>query len=340
MLKAFIAKVVERVNLTENEAEQAMDIIMDGSAAQAQIGSFLTALRMKGETVEEITGFVKTMRKKAECIYPKVDFSVDTCGTGGDCAHTINISTGAAFVVSAAGIPVAKHGNRSVSSKCGSADVLEELGIIIDLQPAEVEKCIEEIGIGFMFAPNFHKSMKNVGGARKELGIRTVFNILGPLTNPANASGQLIGVFKKELADTMAEVLLRLGTQRAMIVHGSDGLDEITVSGSTFITQINEGEIINYTLTPDDFGIKKSSVEELRGGEKAENALIIKEILNGRKKGAARDAIILNSAAALYIGNKAKDIYEGVILANDIIDSGKAARKLEEFVEYTRRVEL
>jgi len=340
MLKTFIVKVVDRMNLTENEAEQAMEIIMDGSATQAQIGSFLTALRMKGETVEEITGFARTMRKKAECIYPKVDFSVDTCGTGGDCANTINISTGAAFVVSAAGVPVAKHGNRSVSSKCGSADVLEALGCKIDLQPENVAKCIEEIGIGFLFAPGFHKSMKNAASPRKEIGIRTVFNILGPLTNPANASGQLIGVFKKELVDTIAEVLLRLGTKRAVIVHGSDGLDEITISGSTFVTELNEGKISSYILSPDDFGIQRSRVEELRGGEKAENALIIKEVLNGQRKGAARDAIILNSAAALYVGNKVKDIAEGVSLAYEIIDSGKAVKKLDEFIEYTRRLIL
>jgi len=336
MLKSYITKVVDKINLTEKEAEEAMFIIMDGNATQAQIGSFLTAMRMKGETVEEITGFARTMRKKAECIHPNVNFSVDTCGTGGDCAHTINISTGAAFVISAAGVPVAKHGNRAVSSKCGSADVLEELGCKIDLQPEKVEKCIEEIGIGFMFAPNFHMSMKNAATPRKELGIRTVFNILGPLTNPAGALGQLVGVYKKEIANTMAEVLLRLGTRRAMIVHGSDGLDEITISGPTFVTELNDGKISSYMLAPDDFGIQRSSIEDLRGGDKTVNALVIKQVLEGQRSGAARDAIVLNSAAGLYLGNKVEDICQGVVLARETIDSGKAVRKMEEFIEYTR----
>lgn len=340
MLKPFIAKVIEKINLTENEAEEAMFIIMDGNATQAQIGGFLTALRMKGETAEEITGFARTMRKKAAGIYPKVDFSVDTCGTGGDCTHTINISTGAAFIAAAAGVPVAKHGNRSVSSKCGSADVLEELGVIIDLQPEKVVKCIEEVGIGFMFAPIFHKSMSNAAGPRKELGVRTIFNILGPLTNPANASGQLIGVFKKELADTMAEVLLKLGVKKAMVVHGSDGLDEITVSGPTFVTELNEGKIFRYMISPENLGIQRSDTKELVGGDKAENAQAIKGVLNGQRNGAVRDAIVLNSAATLYIGNKVKNLAEGAVLANEIIDAGKAAGKLDEFIEYTRRVSL
>ncbi|MGE5472891.1 MAG: anthranilate phosphoribosyltransferase [Ignavibacteriales bacterium] len=336
MLKPFIAKVIEGINLTENEAEEAMFIIMDGNATQAQIGGFLTALRMKGETVEEITGFARTMRKKAIGIYPKAGFFVDTCGTGGDCANTINISTGAAFVAAAAGVPVAKHGNRSVSSRCGSADVLEELGVIIDLQPEKVVKCIEEVGIGFMFAPNFHKSMSNAGGPRKELGVRTVFNILGPLTNPANASGQLVGVFKKELAETMAEVLLKLGVKKALVVHGSDGLDEITISGPTYVTELSEGKLFSYTISPENIGIQRSDSKELKGGDKIQNALVIKEVLNGQRNGAVRDAIVFNSAAALYVGNKVNNLAEGAILASEIINAGTAARKLEEFIEYTR----
>lgn len=339
MLKKYICKIIEKINLTEQEAEEAMSIIMEGNATPAQMGGFLTAMRMKGETIDEITGFARTMRKKAELINPKVSFSVDTCGTGGDCANTINISTGAAFVVSAAGIAVAKHGNRSVSSKCGSADVLEELGCRIDLQPDSVSKCIEDIGIGFMFAPVFHKSMKNVAVPRKELGVRTVFNILGPLTNPANAQGQLLGVYKKELADTMAEVLCNLGTKRAVIVHGSDGLDEITLSGPTFVTELKDGQIINYVICPDDFGISKAEIDKIRGGEKADNALIIRQVLNGENRGAARDAIILNSAAALYVGQKVNDISEGVAAAKEIIDSGMAEKKLEEFIEYSQSIE-
>lgn len=334
MLKPYIIKVVERIDLSEKEAIEAMNIIMDGNATQAQIGSFITALRMKGETIDEITGFARVMRMKAERIDPDVDFSVDTCGTGGDGANTFNVSTAAAFVVSAAGVPVAKHGNRSVSSMCGSADVLEALGCKIDLEPFEVKECIENLGIGFMFAPNFHKSMKNAAGPRRELGIRTVFNILGPLTNPASARGQLMGVFKPELTEVMARVLNRLGIEKALIVHGCDGLDEITIGGPTMVSELCGGEVKSYTINPEDYGIERRDISNARGGDKIQNAGIIKDILNG-KEGAARDMVLLNSAAALYVGMKVDSIAQGVKLAAEMIDSGKALRKLSEFIELT-----
>lgn len=335
MLKPYISKVVEKKDLTENEAFEAMNIIMDGNATPAQIGGFITALRMKGETVEEITGFAKVMRNKAEKIQPKVEFCIDTCGTGGDGSNSFNISTAVSFVVAAAGIPVAKHGNRSVSSRCGSADVLEALGVKIDLQPSQVEECIEKVGIGFMFAPNFHKSMKYAAGPRKELGIRTVFNILGPLTNPANVKGQLLGVFKKDLTEVMAKVLANLGTERALVVHGSDGLDEITLGGTTFITELIDGQIKSYNLYSEDFGFEKVSIEKFRGGDGTDNAEIIKDILKG-KKGPCRDIVILNSAAGLYVGKKVSSISEGITLAQEVIDSGKAWDILCRFVEFTQ----
>lgn len=339
MLKSYINKIIERVNLTEKEAVEAMSLIMEGNATPAQIGSFITALRMKGETIEEITGFARVMRMKAERIYPNVDFSVDTCGTGGDGANTFNVSTAAAFVVAAAGVPVAKHGNRSVSSKCGSADVLEALGCRIELRPDQVKQCIEDIGIGFMFAPNFHKSMKNAAGPRRELGIRTVFNILGPLTNPACAKGQLLGVFRPELTEVMASVLARLGTERALVVHGCDGLDEISLGGPTMVTELNCGEVTGFVIKPEDFGLKRTDVDRIKGGDKVQNAGIIMEILRG-KKHAGRDMVVLNSAAALYVGKKADSIIEGVGLSHDIIDSGKALKKLTEFVELTNSMAM
>ena len=334
MLKSYIGKVIEKTDLTENEAIEAMNIIMDGNATQAQIGSLITALRMKGETIDEITGFAKVMRFKAERIVPEVEFCIDTCGTGGDGANTFNVSTAATFVVSAAGVPVAKHGNRSVSSQCGSADVLEALGCRIDLEPQKVKECIEKIGIGFMFAPNFHKSMKNAAGPRKELGIRTVFNILGPLTNPASANGQLMGVFKADLTEKMAKVLEKLGTERALVIHGSDGLDEITLGGPTFITELADGVVKSYTICPEDYGLESMDVSKIKGGDKMLNASIVKDILRG-KSGATREIVVLNSAAALYVGKKVESIADGIKMAREIIDSGKALQRLKEFVELT-----
>lgn len=334
MLKYIIQKLIDMNNLEENEIMEAMDHIMEGRATQAQIGSFLTALRLKGETVEEITGCAKVMKDKAYRINPKVPFSIDTCGTGGDGSNTFNISTASAFVASAARIPVAKHGNRSVSSKSGSADVLEALGIDITISAGEVEEAIEKVGIGFMFAPMFHKSMKHAAGPRKELGIRTIFNILGPLTNPANVKGQVVGVFSKGLAEPIANVLLKLGVERAMVIHGLDGLDEISLSHETLVSEVKDGSIKNYILTPEMFSIKRSCRDDIRGGDAAENAKIILSLLTG-EKGPKRDVVLINSAAALYVGGAVCSIAEGIELASYIIDSGKAMRKLEELRNFT-----
>jgi len=332
MIRGAIKKLVEGINLTEEEAAAAMDCIMSGEATQAQIGSFITALRIKGETVDEITGCAKVMREKANKIKPNIDYYIDTCGTGGDGSNTFNISTASAFVAAAGGVKIAKHGNRSVSSKSGSADVLEKLGININLEPHEVSYCIEKAGIGFMYAPVFHKSMKYAAGPRKEIGVRTVFNILGPLTNPAEAKGQVMGVFDEKLVDQLGNVLLKLNVERAMIIHGSDGMDEITLSGRTKICEINNGNILNYTIEPEDFGFSEASKEQLVGGSSEDNAEIIKAVFRG-EDGPAKDVVILNSAAALYIGKIAPSMKEGVSMAREIIDSGAAMRKLEELIE-------
>ncbi|NTV89651.1 MAG: anthranilate phosphoribosyltransferase [Clostridiales bacterium] len=331
MIKKYIQKLINGENLTENEIIEAMNRIMNGEATQAQIGSFLTALRAKGETVEEITGCTKVMREKSERINPKAEYSIDTCGTGGDGAGTINVSTGAAIIAAAGGASVAKHGNRAASSRSGSADVLEALGVNIQLDAAQVEECINRTGIGFMFAQTFHKSMKHVAGARKELGIRTVFNILGPLTNPASAKGQVLGVYDEKLTEPMAEVLRMLGSERALVIHGNDGLDEISTTGHTKISELKNGEINSYYLDAADFGLERVSLEELKGGDAKENAEILKEVFAG-KKGPARDIIVVNAAAALYVAKLADSIKEGVTLAEKLIDSGSAAAKLAELV--------
>jgi len=307
---------------------------MEGKATPAQIGSFITALRIKGETIEEITGCAKVMRAKADKICPNVDYYIDTCGTGGDGTNTFNISTATAFVAAAGGVYVAKHGNRSVSSKSGSADVLEALGVNIDLDPVQVKECIEKVGIGFIYAPVFHKSMKHAAGPRKELGIRTIFNILGPLTNPSNAKGQVLGVFNPNLTELMANVLLNLGIERAMVIHGMDGMDEITTTTSTKVSEVRNNEVITYELFPENYGIALASPEDLTGGNAEENAQIIRRIFNG-EKGPKRDIVVLNSAAALYVGKVVSSIEEGIGLAEEVIDSGKALQKLDEFVEFT-----
>ena len=335
MLKNAIQKLIERKNLEEAEAMEVMDHIMEGRATQAQIGSFLTALRLKGETIEEITGCARVMRDKAEKINPRVSFSIDTCGTGGDGSNTFNISTAAAFVAAAAGIPVAKHGNRSVSSKSGSADVLEALGIDITISANEVEESIEKVGIGFLFAPMFHKSMKHAAGPRKELGFRTVFNILGPLTNPANVRGQVVGVFSKDLTRPMAEVLLKLGVERAMVIHGMDGLDEISINQETMVSELKEGHIRDYVINPEMLGIKRTDRKEVVGGSSTENARIILSLFMG-EKGPKRDVVLINSAAALYVGGVANTMVESLELAAWLIDSGAALKKVEELRDFTR----
>jgi len=310
-----------------------MKEIMEGRATEAQVAAFLTALRIKGETVEEITGAARIMREKATTIKAP-EGVLDTCGTGGDMSHTFNISTAAAVLTAAAGVPVAKHGNRSVSSKSGSADVLEALGVRIDLTPEKVERSLYETGFGFLFAPLFHPSMKYAVGPRKDIGIRTIFNILGPLTNPAGAKRQLLGVFADRLTDTLAEVLGNLGAEDIMVVHGEDGLDEITISDGTKVSRWKGGRVETLYITPEDFGFRKADVQSLSGGDKEENAKIFLSLFNG-EKGPKRDVVLMNSAAALVVADKAKDLMEAVSLASELIDSGRATQKLQEIVKIT-----
>jgi anthranilate phosphoribosyltransferase len=310
--------------------------IMEGKATDAQIASFLTALRIKGETVEEITGAAKVMREKAKTIKAP-DYTIDTCGTGGDISHTFNISTTSALIVAACGIPVAKHGNRSVSSHCGSADVLEALGVKIDLEPEKVQRCLEATGFGFMFAPLFHPAMKYAIGPRREMGIRTVFNILGPLTNPAGAKRQVLGVFNDALTEPLAKVLANLGATHAFIVHGEDGLDEITNTDKTKITELKDQRIDTYFITPEDLGFTRAKKEDLLGGTAEENAQITIDILKG-KKGPKRDITLMNAAVALIAGDMAKSLSEAVKKASEAIDSGAAFKKLEEIRVVTNRL--
>jgi len=332
MVREAIAKLVEGKNLSEDEIVAALNCIMEGEATPAQIGSFITALRIKGETIEEITGCAKVMRQKADRITVDKDYFIDIVGTGGDCSYTFNISTAAAFVTAAGGVTVAKHGNRSVSSKSGSADVLESLGVNISLEQQKVKECIEKIGIGFMFAQTFHKSMKYAAGPRRELGIRTIFNILGPLTNPASAKGQLLGVFNEKLTEPLAHVLSNLGVENAMVVYGMDGMDEISLSAQTKVSELKNGKVDNYFLNPEDYGLKMVNKEELVGGDSKENAKIILSILNG-DRGPKRDIVVLNAAAALYVGRATKDLQSGIAMAEELIDSGKALNKLNELKE-------
>ena len=324
-------------DLTREQAAQTMDDIMSGNASAAQIGGVLTALRMKGETVEEIVGFVTTMREKSTRIDPIAKPLIDTCGTGGDLSGTFNISTAAAFVVSAAGIAVAKHGNRSVSSRCGSADVLEALGVRIDMAPEDVKRAIDDIGIGFMFAPIFHGAMKHAAAARRELSARTVFNLLGPMTNPASAQYQLLGVYDEKLTNVVAKVLAEMGTSTAMIVHGSDGLDEITITGETMVSEVSGGCIKNYTITPEQFGLSRADIKEIAGGDSEANADIIRNILGG-ERGHKRNIVVLNAGAAIYVGGKAESMAEGIKLAQELLDNGSAAAKLNRMISYTNAI--
>ena len=337
MIKESIKKIVAGKNLTREEAALTMDTIMKGNATPSQIAAFITALRMKGETVDEITGCAEKMRQHAENIYPRQKNLVDTCGTGGDVSGTFNISTVSALVAAGAGIPIAKHGNRSVSSRCGSADVLEALGVKIDLEPKEVEQCINQVGIGFIFAPKFHKAMKYAMPSRKEIGIRTVFNILGPLTNPARASAQVLGVFNPDLTEMMARVLGNLGVQHALVVHGMDGLDEISISDKTRVSHLTAGKVENYLIKPEDFGIKRAKQGDIHGGSANENAGIALEILKGENKGPKRNIVLLNAGAAIFVGGKAKDLKEGLKLAEKSIDSKAAYKKLEELIAFTQK---
>ncbi len=331
-MKEYIAKVAEGENLTEEEAKRAMDIMLSGDATQAQIAAFLALERVKGETLDELAGFAAVLRDKAETISPKVDNYIDLVGTGGDRTFTFNVSTTSAFVVAAAGLPVAKHGNRSISSKSGAGDVLEALGVNIMADPKKVEECVEKVGIGFMFAQLFNKSMRYVGQARSEMGIRTVFNILGPLANPSRAKNMVVGVYSPALTEKVATAMSRLGVERAYVVSGEDNMDEITLAGATTVSEIRDGAVTTFTIIPEQFGMKRVSLEELRGGNVEENAKITRTILDGTERGAKRDIVLLNAGATLYVGGVAESMEAGVKLAAEAIDSGAAAQKLKELV--------
>ena len=328
MIKEAIHMLVNNINLSESEMAECMREIMEGRASDAQIGAFLSALSMKGETVEEITGAAKIMREKATTIRAP-EGVLDTCGTGGDMSHTFNISTTVAFVVAGTGLPVAKHGNRSVSSRSGSADVLEALGVKIDLPPGKVEQCLFDTGFGFLFAPLFHPAMKYAIGPRREMGIRTIFNILGPLTNPAGAKRQILGVFADRLTERLAMVLGNLGAIHAMVVHGEDGLDEVSVTDKTKVSRWKDSEIDNFSIAPEDFGIWRTTIDHIRGGNKEDNAAITISILKGEKS-PKRDIVLMNSAVALVVGGKTEDFKDAFSIAADSIDSGMALKKLAE----------
>ena len=336
-IREAIEKLVNRVDLSEQETIEVMNQIMTGEATPLQVASFLTALRMKGETMPEITGAARVMREKVRRVKVKADPVLDVVGTGGDQKGTINISTASAFVAAGAGITVAKHGNRSVSSKSGSADVLAALGVKIDASKERVEECLEKIGIGFLFAPLLHEAMKYAVQPRREIGIRTVFNLLGPLTNPAGATHQLTGIYDGGLTELITQVLRNLGTVRAMVVHGMEGLDEISVCGPTKISELRDGQIRNYTLTPEEVGLKRCRLEEIQGGNPEQCADALRAVLRG-EKGAKRDVVLLNSGAALYVSGAAGSVSEGMRLAAQSIDSGKAQAKLEQLVRMTNAV--
>ena len=336
MIVEAIRKIVDQKDLTKEEAGAVMSEIMTGKTTDAQIGAFITALRMKGETADEITGLAKVMRDQATRIAPEADEMIDTCGTGGDAPDTFNISTASAFVAAGAGVHVAKHGNRSVSSQCGSADVLQELGVNIELSPKQVEDCIDQVGIGFLFAPALHKAMKYAIGPRREIGIRTVFNILGPLCNPAFAAAQVLGVYSQELTLVMAKALGDLGTKHALVVHGAGGMDEISNTGKSKIAEFSNGELIEYEITPEQFGLARCRMDDLQGGGQDTCAKILKDVLAGTG-GPRRDIVLLNSAAALIAAGKAVNFEDGIKLASESIDSGAALGKLEELIEYSNR---
>jgi len=334
MIKAVLGTLVEAKNLKEEEARQVMGEIMEGKATPAQIASFLTALKMKGETVAEITGFAKAMMEKVDAFSIKIDTLVDTCGTGGDSLNTFNISTVVAFVAAGAGLSVAKHGNKALSSKCGSADVLEALGVKLTIPKEKVKECLEKIGIGFLFAPCCHPAMKYALAPRQEMGMRTVFNILGPLINPLRANVRLMGVHSSSLTEPLARVLKNLGVRSAFVVWGEDGLDEISIKARTRITELKEGKIKTYYIKPEDFGLKRASLQEIRGGDREENTRIFKDILRGGK-GAKRNIVLINSAACLVAAGRAKSFKEGIEIAKDSIDSGKAKEKLQSLISFT-----
>ena len=337
MIKEAISLLVSGDSLSQDEAVAVMEEIMEGRATPAQFGAFVIALRNKGETVDEIAGLARVMRDKAT----RIDLSgpmVDTCGTGGDASSTFNISTAAAFVAAGSGLRVAKHGNRAISSHCGSADVMVALGVKVDMDAPEVKRCLEEVGIGFMFAPVFHPAMKYAAGPRREIGVRTVFNLLGPLTNPAGAQAQVIGVPETFLTTKLAQVLECLGSRHVFVVHGEDGLDEFSVSQKTYVCELKNDSIESYTVVPEDFGLGRAGKESLRGGTAEENAATLRRILSG-ERGPLRDAVLMYAAAALVAGDKVDNLAQGVSLASEVIDNGEALKKVNELVELSRSLE-
>jgi anthranilate phosphoribosyltransferase len=335
--KALIAKVATGASLTRDEAASAFDRMMSGEATPSQMGGLLMALRVRGETVDEITGAVTTMRAKMLSVKAPPD-AIDVVGTGGDASGSFNISTCASFIVAGAGVPVAKHGNRALSSKSGAADVLQALGVNIELNPEQVGRCIKDAGIGFMFAPAHHPAMKNVGPTRVELGTRTIFNLLGPLSNPANVKRQMVGTFSKHWLEPMAKVLDNLGAESIWVVHGSDGLDEITTAGPTSVAELKNGKIRTFAIAPEDVGIERARPEALRGGDAEKNAEGLLDVLRG-KRGPFRDIAVMNAAAALIVAGNAKDLKEGVALAAKSIDSGEAEGRLDRLVAVSNKVD-
>jgi anthranilate phosphoribosyltransferase len=353
MIQGAIGKVVNREDLSQAEMEAVMNEIMSGEATPAQIGAFITALRMKGETVDEIVGAARVMREKATKIkvsdaslsLDRDDINVDaetildTCGTGGDSTNTFNVSTATALVAAGGGIKVAKHGNRAVSSKCGSADVLENLGVKLDISPLQVERCIREIGLGFLFAPLFHGAMKYAAGPRKEIGLRTIFNVLGPLTNPAGATAQVLGVYSPELTEKLAQVLGKLGSKEAFVVCGEGTFDEISICSPTRISHLKGGEVHSYQITPEEFGFQRAPLDSIKGGDALENARIIRDILDGQE-GARRDMVLFNTAAAFVTSGLDQDLKAGIKRAREVIDSGKAKMKLEQLIAFTNSIKV
>jgi len=335
MVQQAIRTLVAGRDLTEAEAGAVAREIMTGAAAPAQVAGLLVALRMRGETVDEIVGFVRAVRDGAAAIPIDGDGLIDTCGTGGDDCGTFNISTTAAFVAAAAGCRVAKHGNRAVSSRCGSADVLAELGVRIELSPAQTAACIEQIGVGFLMAPQYHPGARHAVEARRAIGIRSIFNTIGPLVHPARATRQLVGVYASHLTETMAEVLRRLGSRHCLVVHSEDGLDEISIAAPTLVTELRAGEIRTLTIAPEEFGMQRGRLDEIAGGDPAHNAAIVREVLSGAR-GPRRDVVVLNAGAAIYVGGKAEAIAEGIRRAVEAINSGAARRKLDALVEFGR----
>lgn len=336
-IQEAIAQTIEGRNLTAVEAETTMEIIMSGEATDTQIAGLLVALRTKGETVDEIAGFARAMQKKSIYVVTEEKTLIDVCGTGGDARGTFNISTTVAFVAAGAGLAVAKHGNRSVSSRCGSADVLEALGVHLDLNADEVGRCIDEIGIGFLYAPNLHPAMKHAVAPRREMGIRTVFNVLGPLTNPARAQVQLLGVYDPSLTERMAEVLRSLDCRSAFVVHGGGGLDELSTLGSNRVSRLADGRVESYDLDPTSFGLATAQLSDLEGGDATENAQILRDVLSGQT-GPKRDIVLLNAAAILVAAERVEDLQEGLLLAAEIIDSGAAIERLDALVSMTNRL--